>query len=118
MYQCLFKHYSRKGLDLLIEFSHRRVTNLLQELNETFLRVTSMLESSLLSEEEAAKQGKLQKGTGDQMPPTSHTLIDLVITISIYLSRLSYGSLFSIASVVIDRESLDPQLIKKAYKLI
>ncbi|OXV11520.1 hypothetical protein Egran_00722 [Elaphomyces granulatus] len=89
-----------------------------KELNETFLRVTSMLESSLLSEEEAAKQGKLQKGTGDQMPPTSHTLIDLVITMSIYLSRLSYGSLFSIASVVIDRESLDPQLIKKAYKLI
>lgn len=103
---------------MLIEFSHRRVTNLLQELNETFLRVTTMLESSLLSEEEVAKQGKLQKGTGDQMPPTSHTLIDLVITMSIYLSRLSYGSLFSVASVVLDRESLDPQLIKKAYKLI
>ena len=77
-----------------------------------------MLESSLLSEEEATKQGKLQKGTGDQMPPTSHTLIDLVITMSIYLSRSSYGNLFSLASIVLNRESFDPQLIKKAYKLI
>jgi ribosomal RNA-processing protein 12 len=77
-----------------------------------------MLESELPSEEEAAKQGNLQKGTGDKMPPTSHTLIDLLIAMSIYLPRSSFGKLFALAAVVINRQASDPQLIKKAYKLI
>ncbi|KAJ9409655.1 hypothetical protein DTO045G8_2581 [Paecilomyces variotii] len=88
-----------------------------QELNETFTRVTSMLESSLPAEQEAAKQGN-QGGSGDKMPPTSHTLIDLIIAMSIYLPRSSFQSLFALAAVILNNQSSDPQLIKKAYKLI
>ena len=83
---------------------------------ETFTRVTAMLESSLT--EEATQQAKQQKASGDKMPPTSHTLMDLVVTISIYLPRSSFGTLFSLAGVVLGKESADPQLVKKAYKLI
>jgi ribosomal RNA-processing protein 12 len=90
-----------------------------QELEETFTRVTGMLESELPSEDEAAKQGNLQKGTDNKMPPTSHTLIDLLIAMSIYLPRTSFANLFRMASVVLNRDaSSDPQLTKKAYKLI
>jgi ribosomal RNA-processing protein 12 len=80
---------------------------------ETFERVTAMLESAL-----AEQQPKQQKDSADKVPPTSHTLMDLVVTISIYLPRSSFGTLFALASTVLNQESADPQLIKKAYKLI
>ncbi|WEW57052.1 pre-rRNA processing protein [Emydomyces testavorans] len=86
-----------------------------QELIDTFTRVTKMLEASL--KENAQEQPK-QKSTGDKMPPTSHTLMDLVITMSIYLPRTSFATLFSLSAVVLNTVSSDPQLIKKAYKLI
>lgn len=89
-----------------------------QELMETFTRVASMLESSLAesgSQTQADKQ-KETKGP-NKMPPMSHTLMDLVITISIYLPRASFSGLFTMASVIINADS-DPQLQKKAYKLI
>ncbi|OJI86289.1 pre-rRNA processing protein [Aspergillus tubingensis] len=89
-----------------------------KELNETFERVTSMLESSVVSETEAAKQGNQQTGSGDKMPPTSHTLIDLVIAMSIYLPRTSFANLFGIAAAILNGQTGDQQLIKKAYKLI
>ncbi|KAJ5172761.1 hypothetical protein N7492_005354 [Penicillium capsulatum] len=88
-----------------------------KELNETFARVTSMLESSLAEEQqrEPAKQG-----ASDKMPPTSHTLIDLVIAMSIYLPRSSFANLFAMAAAILNGSSPNPdqQLIKKAYKLI
>lgn len=52
------------------------------------------------------------------MPPTTHTLVDLVITMSIYLPRASFSTLFSLAATVLNDQSSDPQLIKKAYKLL
>ncbi|KAL4807413.1 armadillo-type protein [Aspergillus unguis] len=88
-----------------------------KELNETFERVTSMLESSVIAESEAAKQGN-QPTNKDKMPPTSHTLIDLVIAMSIYLPRSSFATLFSLAAAVLNGGTSDQQLIKKAYKLI
>ena len=88
-----------------------------QELNETFGRVTAMLESSLAEEQqqEPAKQDESAK-----MPPTSHTLIDLVIAMSIYLPRTSFAGLFAMAAAILNGSSPNPdqQLIKKAYKLI
>src|SRR5436190_1777450 len=89
----------------------------LQELIGTFVRVTTMLESSLgeAGQTQAEKQ-KLKKAE-DKMPPMSHTLMDLVITISIYLPRDSFGTLFNIAALIIMKDD-DPQLQKKAYKLI
>ncbi|KAH8678047.1 NUC173 domain-containing protein [Xylariales sp. PMI_506] len=85
------------------------------ELIETFDRVSTMLASSLA---EAADQDKKkgQKGA-DQMPSTSQTLMDLVITMSAYLPRQSFAALFNIAALIIVKDD-DPQLQKKAYKLI
>jgi ribosomal RNA-processing protein 12 len=80
-----------------------------------------MLESSLVAEQEtAAKQGAQPQGSSDKMPPTSHTLIDLVIAMSIYLPRSSFSGLFALAAAILNSSSPHPdqQLIKKAYKLI
>lgn len=91
-----------------------------KELMETFERVTSALESSLAEtgvQTQAEKQKQKQQNAEDRMPPMSHTLMDLVITISIYLPRESFGILFNIASLIIIKDD-DPQLQKKAYKLI
>ena len=77
-----------------------------------------MLESSVASEQEAAQQGKQQTGGGDKMPPTSHTLIDLVVAMAIYLPRSSFSSLFAMAAAILNGQTGDQQLIKKAYKLI
>jgi ribosomal RNA-processing protein 12 len=91
-----------------------------KELMETFERVSTMLESSLAEtgvQTQAEKQKHKQKNAEDKMPPLSHTLMDLVITISVYLPRESFSTLFNIASVIIIKDD-DPQLQKKAYKLI
>ena len=82
-----------------------------QDLVDTFSRVAAMLESSLAEEE----QNKA-KTPNDRMPPMSHTLMDLVITIAAYLPRDSLATLFKIAFVVLERD--DSNLQKKAYKLI
>ena len=77
-----------------------------------------MLEAALAestSQTQADKQK--QKQSTDKMPPTSHTLMDLVITLSIYLPRSSFQTLFSLASLVLPQSS-DPQLQKKGYKLL
>jgi ribosomal RNA-processing protein 12 len=82
------------------------------DLVDTFSRVKAMLESSLT---ESDKNG-VGKQSKDQMPPMSHTLMDLVITIAAYLPRASLAELFNIAFVVLQRD--DANLQKKAYKLI
>jgi ribosomal RNA-processing protein 12 len=91
-----------------------------KELMETFERVTNMLEESLAQNKalsQAERQKQKQQNTADKMPSMSHTLMDLVITISIYLPRESFSTLFNIASLIIVVDD-DPQLQKKAYKLI
>ncbi|KAI9775807.1 MAG: hypothetical protein M1839_000858 [Geoglossum umbratile] len=87
------------------------------EIMSTFVRVTTMLETSLgeAGQTQAEKQ-KLKKAE-DKMPPITHTLMDLVITISVYLPRDSFGTLFNIASLIVMKDD-DPQLQKKAYKII
>ena len=88
------------------------------ELVETFERVATNLESSLPetgSQMQADKQK--QDKTQNKMPPMSHTLMDLIITIAIYLPRECYRSLFRMAEIMINNGN-DPQLQKKAYKLI
>lgn len=51
------------------------------------------------------------------MPPNSHTLMDLIITLSIYLPRPTFPTLVSLAADILPQSS-DPQLQKKAYKLL
>ncbi|KAF1852033.1 NUC173-domain-containing protein [Cucurbitaria berberidis CBS 394.84] len=89
-----------------------------KELMETFERVASNLESSL-AETGSQTQADKQKQDKNQMkmPPMSHTLMDLIITIALYLPRDSYRSLFRMAEIMINKDN-DPQLQKKAYKLI
>ncbi|KAI0025677.1 pre-rRNA processing protein Rrp12 [Xylariomycetidae sp. FL0641] len=86
------------------------------ELVETFDRVSTMLAAAL---NEASKEDgkKKQQKTENQMPSTGQTLMDLVITMSMYLARQSFSSLFNIAALIIVKDD-DPQLQKKAYKLI
>ena len=90
-----------------------------QELMETFQRVASMLDSSITKQAQAEKQK--QQPSSEQaknnMPPVSHTLMDLVITMSRYLPRQSFAGLFNMAANIVNRQD-DAQLQKKAYKLI
>lgn len=85
------------------------------ELMETFDRVCKILASSL--QEAADKNAKREQQSDKKLPSTTHTLMDLVITMSIYLPRESFATLFEISSLVIVKDD-DAQLQKKAYKLI
>ncbi|KAI1376108.1 NUC173-domain-containing protein [Hypoxylon crocopeplum] len=87
-----------------------------KELIETFDRVSSMLVTSLNEPKGEEGKSKGQKPK-EQMPSTSQTVMDLVITMSVYLPRQSFGPLFNLAALIIVRDD-DPQLQKKAYKLI
>ncbi|KAH6685564.1 NUC173 domain-containing protein [Verticillium dahliae] len=92
------------------------------ELRDTFDRVSAMLAAELQNKapEVAADKGAAppQKKQGqDQPPSTTNTLMDLIITMSVYLPRDSFAALFDMASVTIVRQD-QPQLQKKAYKLI
>lgn len=86
-----------------------------QEVMDTFDRVSKMLAAELETQKPEEK-GKGQKPK-DHMPSTAQTLMDLVITMSAYLPRDSFAALFEIATVIICKED-EPQLQKKAYKLI
>ncbi|KAG9248186.1 NUC173 domain-containing protein [Calycina marina] len=86
------------------------------ELATTFANATSTLEIELKNMS-ALTQAEKNKQKDLKMPPMSYTLMDLVITMSIYLPRESFGVLFNIASVIIMKDD-DPQLQKKSYKLI
>jgi ribosomal RNA-processing protein 12 len=89
-----------------------------QELMETFTRVASMLESSLgESGPQTQADKQREQNRPNKMPPTSHTLMDLVITMAIYLPRDSFAGLFNMAAIIVNTDT-DPQLQKKAYKLI
>nr|POE96480.1 ribosomal rna-processing protein 12 [Quercus suber] len=93
------------------------------EITDTFQRVATMLETSLVEDaEEASKEKPIRQQLSSEqaknkMPPMSHTLMDLVITISVYLPRQSFAGLFNMAANIVNQQR-DPQLQKKAYKLI
>ncbi|KAI1269476.1 NUC173-domain-containing protein [Xylariaceae sp. FL1019] len=87
-----------------------------EELVDTFDRVSNMLATALNDSSPQEGKVKTQK-LQDKMPSTSQTLMDLVITMSVYLPRQSFGPLFNIARLVIMKDD-DAQLQKKAYKLI
>lgn len=92
-----------------------------KDLVETFERVGKMLESELpAADAPHPKRQSEQPGRG-KMPPTSHTLLDLVIALSVHLPRSTFAALFTLASSIITNPAIvtsDPQLIKKSYKLI
>lgn len=77
----------------------------------------ALKEASSQTQGDNQQQQHKRQASTDSMPPTSHTLMDLIITISIYLPRSSFPPLFSLAALVLPQQS-DPQLQKKAYKLL
>ena len=82
--------------------------------------MATLLETALKeqgSQAQSVKQKQKQQQSADTMPSTSHTLMDLLITLSVYLPRSSYQKLFSMAALLLS-QSQDPQLQKKAYKLV
>ncbi|KAL2116955.1 hypothetical protein VTJ04DRAFT_9123 [Mycothermus thermophilus] len=81
-------------------------------LMETFDMVCQKLSEAL--QEPVVKP---KNPNAEHVPSTAHTLMDLVVTMSIYLPRESFEALFKIASLVVFKDD-DPQLQKKAYKLI
>lgn len=86
-----------------------------QELMATFAKVTTMLESALV---ESAKKTPSEKSKEKaKMPPMAHTLMDLVIAITPYLPSDSHQSLFLIFAATVNKSD-DPQLQKKAYKVV
>lgn len=93
-----------------------------KDLVDTFDRVSKMLEAELpTADQPLPKKGPRPPSNGTQLPPTSHTLLDLVIALSVHLPRSTFAALFSIASNILTNTAIlqsDPQLIKKAYKLV
>lgn len=87
-----------------------------KEIIDTFDRVSTMLAGELNDSTTTEKKSNGQNKK-DHMPSTAQTLMDLVITISVYLPRESFSALFQIASIIINKQD-EPQLQKKAYKLI
>jgi ribosomal RNA-processing protein 12 len=89
-----------------------------QDIVDTFGRVSVMLEESLKEMNGSSKKHAQQNGTTKKapMPPLSHTLMDLVITITSYLPRDNLAPLFNIAIIMLGKD--DASLQKKAYKII
>ena len=89
------------------------------ELSETFHRVASTFESSFeeLTAKAVAKPGTKPERAKKGLPPLTHALLDIIVTCALYLPRESFQRLFLIASAVISQQH-EPQLQKKAYKLI
>ncbi|RPB14865.1 NUC173-domain-containing protein [Morchella conica CCBAS932] len=90
------------------------------ELMATFEKVTTMLEGALAETQAKAQAEKPKEKTPagqDRMPPMAHTLMDLVIAITPYLPADSHHSLFLIFAATVNN-SADPQLQKKAYKVV
>ncbi|KAL8748245.1 MAG: hypothetical protein Q9184_007472 [Pyrenodesmia sp. 2 TL-2023] len=89
-----------------------------KEILETFTRVAEMLETALaeiISQPQPPKH-QPKEASSNKMPPTSHTLMDLIITLSVYLPLPTYLQLFALISSILPLTQ-DPQLQKKAYKL-
>ncbi|KAF1991412.1 NUC173-domain-containing protein [Aulographum hederae CBS 113979] len=90
-----------------------------QDRMDTFDRVSKALETTLAEEKAQNKNDKKAENASDnmKMPPMSQTLMDLVITISIFLPRDCYSQLFQMASLVVTNDH-SHALQKKAYRLI
>ena len=92
-----------------------------KDLIDTFERVGKMLEAEIPAADAPIPKKQPDQPNRSKMPPTSHTLLDLVIALSIHLPRSTFAPLFILASNIITNPAIlasDPQLIKKAYKLI
>ena len=89
------------------------------DILDTFARVSDKLESFLPRSSDPAPPR--QPTSESKLPPASHALLDLVIAIATHLPRSSFPALFTLAANILTNPAIissDPQLVKKAYKLI
>lgn len=79
----------------------------------------SLLDASISENAEKASKDQMSKEQQkpNRLPPTSHALMDIIVTMAIYLPRESFQRLFAVASTIISQQG-EPQLQKKAYKLL
>ncbi|KAG9787215.1 NUC173-domain-containing protein, partial [Aureobasidium melanogenum] len=92
-----------------------------KDLVDTFQRVSAMLNDALPKPDQQPPKKEPNQASANKLPPTSHTLLDLVIALSVHLPRSTFADLFAISSNILTNPAIlksDPQLIKKAYKLI
>lgn len=85
------------------------------ELTETFQRIVAMLEDAL-SKQSKKKPDSSATGSA-KMPSAAHTLMDLIVTIAPYLPSDSHQALFAVFAAAVNKDD-DPQLQKKAYKVV
>lgn len=85
----------------------------------TFSRVASLLRDALAESKSQTGTHKQIKAESrkDKLPHATHTLMDLIITISIYLPRSAFPDLFSLAALLLP-QGADPQIQKKVYKML
>lgn len=108
-----YRGYILECINVFLSISH---TN---DVKDTFDRVCTLLEISLKESNtlsQSQKKAQSQKNKNDSLPPTSHTLMDLVVVISTYLQRESIQTLFNLTALVLKIND-DPPLQKKAYKI-
>lgn len=86
------------------------------DIESTFNKVSGILHSSLAEEaaEKAASSGKKPK---EDLPPTSTTMMDLIIPMTPYLPESSHNALLSIFVTLSDGK-VAPMLQKKACRVI
>ncbi|KAJ9603067.1 pre-rRNA processing protein [Cladophialophora chaetospira] len=92
-----------------------------KDLVDTFERVSKMLLEELPQPDRPKPKKEQTQSTSGKLPPTSHTLLDLVIALSVHLPRTTFASLFAISAGILTKSTIlksDPQLVKKAYKLV
>ncbi|KIW62224.1 hypothetical protein PV04_10419 [Phialophora macrospora] len=92
-----------------------------KDLVDTYERVSKMLQDALPKADQPPPKKEQNQTSASKLPPTSHTLLDLVIALSVHLPRSTFASLFAVSAGILTNPVIlksDPQLIKKAYKLI
>lgn len=89
------------------------------DLENTFNKVATVLHSSLQEEAQAkaAAAESKKKPARDELPPTSTTMMDLIIPMVTYLPQSSHNALLSIFATL-SNESADALLQKKACRVI
>ncbi|KAI9665677.1 MAG: hypothetical protein M1821_003611 [Bathelium mastoideum] len=87
------------------------------ELTDTLSKVMGMLDNSIAEEAQKTASTRAPK-SNDKIPPTSHTLMDLLVVLSTHLAPPSLSSLLSLATSILTSPTSDPALKKKAYKFV
>ena len=91
-----------------------------KDLVDTYDRVRTMLAEKLIVTEAQPTAASQKKGK-DTLPPESHTLLDILVTVSAHLPTTALQSLFTLAAQIIKKTEgrrQDPHLVKKAYRLV